>query len=362
MKMRCLFLQKFTILLLLLIFCLSSNSQNDSKSFAEKYNIKTFKEYLCHDFSYNNGSIKIDKEKCRIVHHAEYDEFGNELKRHRWEEDCDTCKPYSTQIVKYDDNNNHIETVFIWYGDTTTYIPIRNNEGQLLQMLSYKNGKLNSREEYYYDEKGRKIEYLMYVEDDIRKHEVYRYDSKGRNYYTIRLDENNQPEIEWIKKYDSLSKDEDDWVVREYYKNGKLTSTFDVKNSYMPYLVSSSGGLPDLRYKGVKYYEDGSVKSWYYINSDGEKYYQNYNKNGDIIERRKYDEGNKWLDTFIWEYDKNGNLLRKDFVKNNYKNQPLYKESTFYENNSKGLWIKKFTKNLNGEISNLGYREFKFYD
>lgn len=265
------------------------------------------------------GEKDADKSKyeqaIQLIKDGEYEEAYNiftELKDYEDSEKylknfmviCATEKEYDadgslmyTTTYKYNEKTNTITRTDIdpeYPEDSFVWEDIYDDEGFLVRYNHIENGELLSYTLYEYDKDGNKIGEKDYDDGKLFSEYKREFDEYGNLVCITNYDESGNISYRYEYEY-------------EYNDDGKPVSC-----------VYYSDGNRD-GYREYKYYEDGTLKTETYSNTDGEfSSTTEYNKDGKEIRYTSYyDYGDDYTEAseYTYEYDENGNLvLEKSYL------------------------------------------------
>lgn len=240
------------------------------------------------------------------------------------------------------------------YGNSSTEYEY-DDQGRLLEITEYEEGKRASVTKYEYDKKGNLIEetVVSYVEvEELRSRREYSYDSKNNMTESISYSYENgietqtsRTEYSYDKKgnlsesthYDA-SDNETSQTEYTYDKKGNLIATETYEDNQLArsevYEYDKKGN--ETLYVNYLYDEDGQKNEWWRDEAV-------YDKKGNLLESTTYRNG-ELSSEFTYEYDKNGNRLKFTYI--------YY--SDYYES-GKVVYVDEYEYDEKGHLKKISY-------
>ena len=252
-------------------------------------------------------------------------------------------------------------------GEVTRSTYKYDEQGNEIEAKLYnKYGSLSSRFTWTYDEQGNKIEDNKYTPGNelfeaSRIRYTYRYNEKGNQIETNYF-ERDGLEGRWKKKYDEQGN-----LIESirYNSDGSLwfraTYRYNEKGKK---IETNSFGHPSAKPRSThKYNEQGNLIEENNYNRDGSldsRHTYRYDEQNNQIESNRYNSDGSLGYRHTCRYDEQGDLIEQNF----YGQDGVFNRGETFkydEYDKMGNWIKKTTRNANGEYYYISERKIEYY-
>ena len=182
--------------------------------------------------------------------------------------------------------------------------------GNFTERIYSKNGKIDSKQTYIYNDKGNIIEQKEYDSDgNLKLQTTYNYDDNGN-----KIEEN----------------------TFGGYQTQKTTYKYDDKRREVESLIT-------LSFQGI----NGSAEL---------RITKEYDQKGNIIEEKNYNNHNKLSSKGIYTYDERGNKIKEIFINLDSK-KPEEKNIYIYDKNNNKIEVQKYISENLSEKTTIKYDE-----
>lgn len=189
-------------------------------------------------------------------------------------------------------------------------LSIFNEKGNFTERIYSKNGKIDSKQTYIYNDKGNIIEQKEYDSDgNLKLQTTYNYDDNGN-----KIEEN----------------------TFGGYQTQKTTYKYDDKRREVESLIT-------LSFQGI----NGSAEL---------RITKEYDQKGNIIEEKNYNNHNKLSSKGIYTYDERGNKIKEIFINLDSK-KPEEKNIYIYDKNNNKIEVQKYISENLSEKTTIKYDE-----
>ena len=189
-------------------------------------------------------------------------------------------------------------------------LSIFNEKGNFTERIYSKNGKIDSKQTYIYNDKGNIIEQKEYDSDgNLKLQTTYNYDDNGN-----KIEEN----------------------TFGGYQTQKTTYKYDDKRREVESLLT-------LSFQGI----NGSAEL---------RITKEYDQKGNIIEEKNYNNHNKLSSKGIYTYDERGNKIKEIFINLDSK-KPEEKNIYIYDKNNNKIEVQKYISENLSEKTTIKYDE-----
>lgn len=189
-------------------------------------------------------------------------------------------------------------------------LSIFSEKGNFTERIYSKNGKIDSKQTYIYNDKGNIIEQKEYDSDgNLKLQTTYNYDDNGN-----KIEEN----------------------TFGGYQTQKTTYKYDDKRREVESLIT-------LSFQGI----NGSAEL---------RITKEYDQKGNIIEEKNYNNHNKLSSKGIYTYDERGNKIKEIFINLDSK-KPEEKNIYIYDKNNNKIEVQKYISENLSEKTTIKYDE-----